>query len=448
MAIDFKPGFPQQAMSGTNIIDEISGSYARASQLAEAAKVRREQSNLESFEEDVSKLFYSNSIVKGKLSNMNGNYTWNGTEKLPSKQTARANYEYLARKHNIKMDFEMSQKFDQLYGGMLQGYGTQLNNQIQNLISQGARVKDIQEAATTPEFANILNTLSNEGLGEFSNYLPKPSTMDNIMRRVGEMGPIETGLTLGAGVPTAIGLGAAAMEYGPGAKDWLFGKDVVKTVQGSPLYGAKSQMIAKNARDALKVSIAKNVGDWQPKGRKWKYDPVKYAKKGFGGYNTKDAQKAAQKLFNQQKYHRPQTGTGISFDKSFQKGKLPKFTATGLKGLGYSYLPSIAGSLGEVVGGEEGAVAGRAAGTLFMAKQLVGPGTGAKTALKQAAKQGFGSFVKATLSKSLAKKIGVSAALSMADGPLPFGEIASIMMNIGWTAWEIKNAWQAYQKLK
>ena len=72
MAIDFKPGFPQQRQ-GTSIVSDITDSYMKMAQMSEAMKVKREQDNMTSFEESVSNLFYNNSLVKGKLSNVNGN---------------------------------------------------------------------------------------------------------------------------------------------------------------------------------------------------------------------------------------------------------------------------------------------------------------------------------------------------------------------------------------
>ena len=340
MAIDFKSGYTQ-APQGKSVAQELSDVYAKYSQIAQLNKMQREQDNLTNFEEEVSSLFYNNSIVKGTLKNINGNYSWDGKESIPDKKTARANYEYLAKKHGIKMDFAMSQQFDQLYNGMVQGYGTQLNNQIQNLISQGASLSDIQEAATIPEFSKVLNSLSNAGLAEFSNYLPKPSTMDNIIKKAQDLSPLGKAATVGTAVT---GLGFAA-RYSKQAKNLI--KGLPKTVQ-----------------------------------------------------------------------------TGI-------KTGLP-FVA-----------PGIGAEVGEAVAGDTGAVVGRTAGAIALAASTAGP-----KKLKRAAQTGFGKFLKTKLGKSAAKKLGIGATLSIIDGPMPFGEILSVLLGAGWTAMEVVQAYREYQQLK
>ena len=70
MAIDFKSGYVQ-APRGQNVLKDIGDTYARYSQIAQASKMQREQDNLTNFEEEVSSLFYNNSIVKGSLKNVN-----------------------------------------------------------------------------------------------------------------------------------------------------------------------------------------------------------------------------------------------------------------------------------------------------------------------------------------------------------------------------------------
>lgn len=340
MAVDFKSGYVQ-APQGKSVAQELGDAYARYSQIAQANKMQREQDNLTNFEEEVSSLFYNNSIVKGSLKNVNGNYSWDGKESIPDKKTARANYEYLAKKHGVKMDFAMSQQFDQLYNGMIQGYGTQLNNQIQNLISQGASLSDIQEAAMTPELSKVLNTLSNEGLAEFSNYLPKPSTMDNIVKKAQNLGTFGKSALAGT---TVAGLGLAS-QYSKQAK-------------------------------------------------------------------------------------------------SLMKG-MPKTVASGLKLSGAGLLPGVGAGLGEAVAGDTGAVAGRTAGAIALAASTAGP-----KKLKRAAQTGFGKFLKTKLGKSAAKKLGIGATLSIIDGPMPFGEILSVLIGAGWTAMEVVQAYREYQQLK
>ena len=89
MAVDFKSGYVQ-APQGKSVAQELGDAYARYSKIAQANKMQREQDNLTNFEEEVSSLFYNNSIVKGSLKNVNGNYSWDGKESIPDKKTARA----------------------------------------------------------------------------------------------------------------------------------------------------------------------------------------------------------------------------------------------------------------------------------------------------------------------------------------------------------------------
>lgn len=355
MAVDFRSGFPHQIGEVRNT---IADNYAKYTNIRLQQKAAQEKQNLEDFENDITNLFYNNSLVKGKFVNQNGNYTWDGKETLPTRANARENYKYLADKYDIKMDFAMSQQFDQLYSGMLQGYGNSLKHQLNTLVQSGQlSERDIQEASTNPRLAHIFNTLSSEGnMPEFVQFLPQPTTMDNIIKKVQNLGTVGTT----AGV-AAIGTGLwAGQKYAPALKDYLFGK----------------------------------------------------------------------------------------------KGKLK---GTKLPGAVSAFLPTGAEAIAEAIGGEDtlGSAAARTAATAFMAKQLVGEGTAAretakkvsKKVLKGAAKTGFGSFLKKKLGKSLMKKAGMASILSAADGPLPFGEIASLFITAGWTISEIVSAyneWSSY----
>ena len=463
MSIEFKHGFPYQQPTSKSGLDKAQDAYMKYAQMANYQKAQTEQDNMEKFEEAVGKLFTQGSYVKNQFTNIDGNISRSGVDSFPDRKTARANYEYLAKKYDIPLDFQTSAKFDELYNAMLTNYGKSLTSQITTLTAGGnIDIDDIRKAATDPNFNKVLETLSNEGMPEFSNYRPRPGTMEQMVDDVQDW---STPAKLAAAGALLVGGKKAVL---PAAK-YGFGKVFGTTTMGArqpvmeKVFAAEGRNIKEVQKNINKImnKIGKSVHQWRGKNKSWKYNPKKYGN-AHGGFNSREAWKAAKNRYDKKyKFIEKQIKDVYKRSKIVTPGWIdPGKTGKGLLNFGKGLAPWMAPYAGQMMGetlwGEDSwqAQAGRLSGTAYLGSKFLRPSSlknvpGAISSVtKKAAQKGFGSFLKTKFAKSAAKKIGISGALAIADGPLPFGEALALLMNVGWTAWEVLDAYKEWQQWK
>ena len=230
-----------------------------------------------------------------------------------------------------------------------------------------------------------------------------------------------------------------------GVQDF-FGKDLRKMT---------SKEIGQHVRDLVSKDGKKIVQQMRKKGspipvigkKAWKFNPSKYKNLGFGGWNTKAAQNVYVSLLKNARTigKAPPIaattgwlGKGGKFAPSLSG--IPRLT----RAVGAGFAPEIAEKASEFVFGEDtyASFGARSATALAMAPTMN------RTALKKAAQSGFGTYLKKKLGMSAGKKVAAATALSIADGPLPFGEAISVLGGIGWTVYEVYQAYQEWSRIR
>tara|TARA_R110002012_G_scaffold195978_2_gene364222 strand:+ start:5621 stop:6976 length:1356 start_codon:yes stop_codon:yes gene_type:complete len=396
----------QQAINNQIALDTLELKKSEAAYNKDR-QARIDGTNAGGFENnDIGEYFNNISMVPGRLSSEGGALSWQGNDNdiIPDAATALEDYKQIVansgNSYNANSDMKI---FGQYYNGAIATRHSKNRNQIKKMLDAGFAEADIADAiAANPTWHSNIQTIidndyspENEMTTFYAPYLPTQPT---------------TGVTGDMSIPGAALAGTTAYTVGKGLYDYgqVTPDDVIQKAKES--FSEKRTA----SRDALDKARDK-----------------------FNRARTEKTRASAKALMDEAKakYTKVSREGAKELKKTIRDGKRWNKLTSGqwskqLKSLGNfrAFAPMLlgdfAGFAGQMVSGDKGEA---------ISKGVVGGGLGlhqvTANTLSIARNTGLGQFVAKELVKKMplmAKTMGIA---SMADGPVPIGDIVGLAMS-------------------